>query len=58
MATKDSTDDLKLDDERIPLLPLRDVVVFPHTVIPLFVGKSHLSMLLLRRWEEKNIFSY
>ncbi len=40
MATKDSTDDLKLDDERIPLLPLRDVVVFPHTVIPLFVGRK------------------
>ena len=23
-----------------PLLPLRDVVVFPHMVIPLFVGRS------------------
>ena len=22
-----------------PLLPLRDVVVFPHMVIPLFVGR-------------------
>lgn len=24
----------------IPLLPLRDVVVFPHTVLPLFVGRE------------------
>ncbi|HWU65996.1 MAG TPA: LON peptidase substrate-binding domain-containing protein, partial [Methylophilus sp.] len=24
----------------IPLLPLRDVVVYPHLVIPLFVGRS------------------
>ena len=23
-----------------PLLPLRDVVVFPHMVIPLFVGRA------------------
>ncbi|HMV06613.1 MAG TPA: endopeptidase La [Accumulibacter sp.] len=31
----------KLSSERIelPLLPLRDVVVFPHMVIPLFVGR-------------------
>ena len=25
--------------ERIPLLPLRDIVVFPHMVVPLFVGR-------------------
>jgi ATP-dependent Lon protease len=25
--------------QRLPLLPLRDVVVFPHMVIPLFVGR-------------------
>ena len=24
----------------IPLLPLRDVVVYPHMVIPLFVGRE------------------
>jgi len=28
------------DSEFIPLLPLRDVVVYPHLVIPLFVGRS------------------
>jgi ATP-dependent Lon protease len=26
--------------ERLPLLPLRDVVVFPHMIIPLFVGRE------------------
>src|ERR1044072_9508843 len=25
---------------RIPLLPLRDIVVFPHMVVPLFVGRE------------------
>lgn len=31
--------DLELNDPDLPLLPLRDVVVFPHMVIPLFVGR-------------------
>ena len=25
---------------RVPILPLRDVVVYPHMVIPLFVGRA------------------
>src|SRR5437762_182868 len=25
---------------RLPLLPLRDIVVFPHMVVPLFVGRE------------------
>lgn len=28
------------DDSFFPLIPLRDVVIFPHMVIPLFVGRS------------------
>ena len=28
------------EDGRLPLLPLRDVVVYPHLVIPLFVGRA------------------
>jgi ATP-dependent Lon protease len=28
-----------LNQPQLPLLPLRDVVVFPHMVIPLFVGR-------------------
>jgi ATP-dependent Lon protease len=34
-----SADPTRLDDTQFPLLPLRDVVVFPHMVIPLFVGR-------------------
>ena len=26
---------------QLPLLPLRDVVVFPHMVMPLFVGRPN-----------------
>ncbi len=31
--------DLPTEQMELPLLPLRDVVVFPHMVIPLFVGR-------------------
>ncbi|WP_370978664.1 endopeptidase La [Agaribacterium sp. ZY112] len=34
------TDTTKVDDTTLPLLPLRDVVVYPHMVIPLFVGRE------------------
>jgi len=33
------TDALPEEQSTLPLLPLRDVVVFPHMVIPLFVGR-------------------
>ena len=26
--------------DRLPLLPLRDIIVFPHMVVPLFVGRQ------------------
>ena len=31
-----------------PLMPLRDVVVYPHMVIPLFVGREKSKMALER----------
>src|SRR3954470_10810831 len=34
-----SSSDLPAEIVQFPLLPLRDVVVFPHMVIPLFVGR-------------------
>ena len=37
MAHLDASDGLSMD---LPLLPLRDVVVYPHMVIPLFVGRQ------------------
>jgi len=35
-----SSVDESYDDSAIPVLPLRDVVVYPHMVIPLFVGRE------------------
>lgn len=36
----DHTDNDHQENNPFPLLPLRDVVVFPHMVIPLFVGRA------------------
>src|SRR3954468_15561416 len=33
-------DDERRTPRRVPLLPLRDIVVFPHMVVPLFVGRE------------------
>ena len=30
----------KLNSQTLPVLPLRDIVVFPHMVVPLFVGRD------------------
>ncbi|MDH3608595.1 MAG: LON peptidase substrate-binding domain-containing protein, partial [Gammaproteobacteria bacterium] len=39
--SKDVSDDLTGDaSQSVPVLPLRDVVVYPHMVIPLFVGRE------------------
>ncbi|MGK2915263.1 MAG: endopeptidase La [Porticoccaceae bacterium] len=42
----------------LPMLPLRDVVVFPHMVVPLFVGreKSILAMEAAMAQQKKQIF--
>lgn len=41
----------------IPLLPLRDVVVFPHMIVPLFVGREKsISALEYAMKEDKSIF--
>jgi ATP-dependent Lon protease len=39
MTMSGETDALPEEQSTLPLLPLRDVVVFPHMVIPLFVGR-------------------
>ena len=36
----------KLSKATIPLLPLRDILVFPSTVVPLFVGRERSIMAL------------
>ncbi|MBF0622142.1 MAG: endopeptidase La [Magnetococcales bacterium] len=38
--TKESNDNPSADLIRKPVLPLRDIVVFPHMIVPLFVGRD------------------
>ena len=40
MASKQSDSSIEKTDAIYPLLPLRDVVVYPHMVVPLFVGRE------------------
>jgi len=41
----------------IPLLPLRDIVIFPHMVVPLFVGRTKSINALTNAMNSgKNIF--
>ena len=40
MEQNDTNFDLDQSDMPMPVLPLRDVVVYPHMVIPLFVGRE------------------
>ncbi|MDP2682767.1 MAG: endopeptidase La [Deltaproteobacteria bacterium] len=41
MFFKDNKDmDEKIKEMSVPLIPLRDIVVFPHMVVPLFVGRD------------------
>ena len=42
MSEEELVPELKLEDDShgVPVLPLRDVVVYPHMVIPLFVGRD------------------
>lgn len=49
--------DQKNGDIIVPLLPLRDVVVFPHMIVPLFVGREKsIHALESAMKQEKGIF--
>ena len=49
--------ELEKSTVEIPLLPLRDVVVFPHMIVPLFVGREKsIAALESAMKDEKGIF--
>ncbi|MFO7766716.1 MAG: endopeptidase La [Pelovirga sp.] len=54
----DTINDFSIAAQQYPLLPLRDIVVFPYMVVPLFVGRAHSIGALERAVEDddKQIF--
>lgn len=40
MTDSEQSQDNAITENKLPVLPLRDVVVYPHMVIPLFVGRE------------------
>ena len=52
MTKKPQKNDFSSDEMTLPLLPLRDIVIFPHMVVPLFVGREK-SIAALDRAKEK-----
>ena len=51
---KNMTEEVK--EVSVPLIPLRDIVVFPHMVVPLFVGRDKsIKALELAMSQDKNI---
>jgi len=57
MGTEDTTKPIDLEQQSVPLLPLRDVVVFPHTVIPLFIGrKTSVNAITQAMESDKHVF--
>src|SRR4029077_1527519 len=54
-ATK-AKDDPEVQDERsLPVLPVRDTVLFPHAVLPLTVGRERSVQLINSLGEDKTI---
>jgi ATP-dependent Lon protease len=53
---KDDPTHSAADENLIPLLPLRDIIIFPHMVVPLFVGrKKSINALESAMAADKNI---
>ncbi|SFV66833.1 ATP-dependent protease La Type I [hydrothermal vent metagenome] len=57
MAEQEIIEVIDLKNQSIPFLPLRDIVVFPHTVMPLFVGrKKSINAITKSLGTHKHIF--
>ena len=57
MTIKKTVKEMIKNDLEMPLLPLRDVVVFPHMIVPLFVGRDKsIAALESAMKDEKEIF--
>ena len=57
LTKKNQSESHKVEKFQYPLLPLRDVVVFPHMVVPLFVGREKsIKALEYVMSHEKEIF--
>ncbi|WP_263384077.1 endopeptidase La [Granulicella arctica] len=54
-ATKESTGSSQGESRPIPVLPVRDTVLFPHAVLPLTVGRESSIQLIQSLGEEKTI---
>ncbi len=57
MTIRKTVKETMKNDPEMPLLPLRDVVVFPHMIVPLFVGRDKsIAALESAMKDEKEIF--
>lgn len=58
MFKKNPIEDLlKIEKDKIPLLPLRDIVIFPGMVVPLFIGRERsINALKYALSEGKEVF--
>lgn len=57
MEKEVTVETINMNQDLVPLLPLRDVVVFPHTIMPLFVGrKSSINAITQAMGSNKYIF--
>jgi ATP-dependent Lon protease len=54
-SSENNTTNDSVDDTKLAVLPLRDIVVFPHMIVPLFVGreKSVKALELVMQGEKK-----
>lgn len=50
--------DARRKSENIPLIPLRNIVVFPQMIVPLFIGRSHSVKALEKSLEKEKLIVF